>query len=210
MKGAKLGMDKHFLVRKIHSLFGIIPVGLFLLEHLFTNSFAAKGAEAFNEKVEFFQSLPYLLTIETLFIFLPIVLHGIYGLWIYYLGDSNVTKYGYFRNWTYLIQRLSGLITFIFILYHVYITRLSALFYGTEISFAGMHEALSNPWMAAFYLIGLLAAVHHFSNGIWTFLVSWGITIGTKSQRISAVVCNGIFVVLAYMGISALLAFING
>lgn len=203
-------MDKHFLVRRIHSLFGIIPVGLFLLEHLFTNSFALKGAEAFDDKVEFFQSLPYLLAIETLFIFLPIVFHGVYGLWIYYLGESNVSKYGYFRNWTYLIQRLSGLITFIFIVYHVYTTRLSAIFYGLEISFAGMHEILSNPWIAAFYLIGLVASVYHFTNGIWAFFVSWGITVGPKSQQISAVLCNGLFVVITFIGINFMLAFING
>lgn len=203
-------MDKHFLVRRIHSLLGIIPVGLFLLEHLFTNSFALKGAEAFDEKVEFFQSLPYLLPIEIMFIFLPIVFHGVYGLWIYYLGESNVSKYGYFRNWTYLIQRVSGLITFTFIFYHVYVTRLSALFYGMEVSFAGMHESLSNPWIAAFYLIGLVSAVYHFSNGIWAFLISWGITVGPKSQRISAVLCNGLFVILTFVGLNALLAFING
>lgn len=205
-----MGMDKHFLIRKIHSLFGIIPVGLFLLEHLFTNSFAMKGAEAFDEKVEFFQSLPYLLVIETLFIFLPILFHGIYGLWIYYLGESNVGRYGYYRNWAYLIQRVSGLITFIFIVYHVYITRLSALFYGQEVSFEAMHQSLANPLMVAFYIVGLVAAVYHFANGIWGFLVSWGITIGPKAQRISSFVCSGIFVVLTIVGLNALLAFIKG
>lgn len=203
-------MDKHFLIRKLHSLFGIIPVGLFLLEHLFTNSFALKGAEAFNEKVEFFQSLPYLLAIETLFIFLPIVFHGVYGLWIYYQGESNVSRYGYFRNWAYFVQRLSGLITFIFIVYHVYITRLSALFFGQEVSFAAMHQSLANPLMVVFYTVGLVAATYHFTNGIWAFLVSWGFTIGPKAQRISGFVCNGIFVVITFVGLNALLAFIKG
>jgi len=26
----------HFFIRKMHSLFGVIPIGLFLLEHLYT------------------------------------------------------------------------------------------------------------------------------------------------------------------------------
>ncbi len=33
----------HFLIRKLHSLAGVIPLGVFLLEHLFLNSYAWRG-----------------------------------------------------------------------------------------------------------------------------------------------------------------------
>jgi len=51
----------HFFIRKMHSLFGVIPIGLFLLEHLYTNSFATQGAASYNAKIEFLKSLSYVL-----------------------------------------------------------------------------------------------------------------------------------------------------
>ena len=58
-----------------------------------------------------------------------------------------------------------------------------------------------------FYILGISATVFHFSNGIRSFLIHWGITIGPESQRISAVVCAGIGLILLYIGIDALWAY---
>ena len=33
------------------------------------------------------------------------------------------------------------------------------------------------------YLIGITATVWHLANGIWLFLVDWGITIGDRGLR---------------------------
>lgn len=202
--------DNHFFIRKLHSLLGVIPVGLFLLEHLFTNSFALKGATAFNEKVEFFQSIPYLIFIELILIFFPILFHGIYGTWIVLTGESNVLQYRYYRNWFYWIQRLSGVITLIFVVWHVWNTRLQTIFFGTEISFEFMHNLLSQPVNAVLYAIGLIAATFHFANGMWAFLVSWGITIGPKAQRTSTIIWSLFFIVITIIGLNALFGFING
>ncbi|MDA8234718.1 MAG: succinate dehydrogenase cytochrome b558 subunit [Clostridia bacterium] len=197
----------HFIIRKIHSLLGIIPIGLFLLEHLFVNSFAGKGPEVFNQKIKFFQELPFLVFIEILFIFAPILFHGIYGLWIVVTGQSNILQYGYYRNWFYVIQRASGVIALFFVFWHVYITRLSSALYGTPISFEFMAQQLADPITMAMYVIGLVAATFHFANGLWAFLVSWGITIGPRSQKVSTWACTGLFLVLTAVGLKALAAF---
>ncbi|WP_366921957.1 succinate dehydrogenase cytochrome b558 subunit [Metallumcola ferriviriculae] len=198
----------HFLVRKLHSLFGVIPIGLFLLEHLYTNSFATQGAEAFNSKVEFLQSLSYVLYIELFLILLPILFHALYGLYIVYVAKNNILKYTYYRNWAFYLQRISALITLVFVVYHLWVLRISAFLTGHEVTFAVMTQHLANPLMFAFYVIGLTAATYHFANGLWAFLVSWGITIGPKAQRISAYVSAFIFVVLTVMGLQALFAFV--
>src|SRR2546427_12581355 len=85
----------HFNLRKLHSLTGVVPIGAFLLEHLFTNSFAVFGADAFNEKVRFLTSLPYLYLIETFVIFLPIAFHAVLGVAIARTARYNVLTMNY-------------------------------------------------------------------------------------------------------------------
>ena len=71
-----------------------------------------------------------------------------------------------------------------------------------------MNEILSNPWMLAFYIVGVISATFHLANGIWSFLVSWGITQSPKSQRIATYVTLVIFLALSVVGVQALLAFV--
>ncbi|GAW29939.1 succinate dehydrogenase cytochrome b558 subunit [Carboxydocella sp. ULO1] len=196
-----------FFLRRIHSLSGLIPIGLFLLEHLFTNSFALKGAKAFNEKIEFFQTLPYLTFIEILFIGLPIAFHAFYGLYIVYVAKNNILSYSYFRNWMFYLQRVTAIVTLVFLVWHVYVLRLAKALYDTEVSFEAISASLSNPGIFAFYIVGLVAAVFHFANGLWTFLITWGITIGPRAQQVTTYVTGLLFLVLNIIGINVLVAF---
>lgn len=196
----------HFNLRKLHSLTGVVPIGAFLLEHLFTNSFAIFGADAFNEKVRFLTSLPYLYLIETVFIFLPIAFHAILGVAIAFTARHNVRTMRYGRNWAYFFQRISGLFLVAFILAHLVKTRFS----GTppEVMFQHMAGYLPNPFWFAFYVLGVVSAAYHFGNGLFTFAISWGITIGKRSQRVWSIACMLLFLTLSAVGIRALWAFV--
>ncbi|MDR4145104.1 succinate dehydrogenase, partial [Bacillus paranthracis] len=44
--------------------------------------------------------------------------------------------------------------------------------------------------------------------GLWSFCVSWGITVSPKSQRINTYVTLGIFVALSIVGVRAIFAFV--
>jgi hypothetical protein len=57
------------------------------------------------------------------------------------------------------------------------------------------------------YAVGILATVYHFANGLWNFLISWGITVGKKAQRVSGFICLTIGLALLAIGFSALGAF---
>lgn len=198
----------HFFIRKLHSLFGVIPIGLFLLEHLYTNSFANQGPESYNAKVEFLQSLSYVLYIEIFLIILPILFHGLYGLYVVYIAKNNVLQYNYYRNWAFYLQRVTAVVTLVFVLYHLWALRISSALYGTEVTFASVAEHLSNPWIFAFYVIGLLASTFHFANGLWAFLINWGIAVGVKAQQVFGWITGFIFVILSVMGLQALFAFV--
>ncbi|PLT32347.1 succinate dehydrogenase cytochrome b558 subunit [Bacillus sp. V5-8f] len=198
--------NREFANRRLHSLLGVIPVGVFLIQHLVVNSYGLRGEEAFNNAANFMGSLPFRLLLETVVIYLPLLFHAVYGIYIAFTAKNNVGRYGYFRNWMFMLQRLTGIITLVFVVWHLWETRIQAAL-GTHVDFQMMENILSNPFMLWFYIIGIVSTTFHFANGLWSFAVSWGLTVSPKSQRISTYVTLVIFVALSALGVSTILAF---
>ncbi|WML47344.1 succinate dehydrogenase cytochrome b558 subunit [Neobacillus sp. PS3-34] len=199
--------NREFFNRRLHSLLGVIPVGIFLMQHLVVNHFATEGEESFNHAANFMGTLPFKIVLETVVIYLPLLFHAIYGLYIAFTAKNNTSRFGFFRNWMFTLQRVSGVITLIFIAWHLWETRIAAAF-GSEVNFQMMENILSSPFMFWFYVVGIISTIFHFANGLWSFLVSWGITVTPRSQVISTYVTIILFLALSYVGISALVAFI--
>ncbi|MBD8068897.1 succinate dehydrogenase cytochrome b558 subunit [Bacillus sp. PS06] len=199
--------NREFFYRRLHSLLGVIPVGIFLIQHLVVNHFATKSPEAFNAAAHFMESLPFRYLLETFIIFIPILFHAIYGLYIAFTAKNNVSKYSYFRNWMFILQRITGVITLIFVVWHVWETRIAAA-RGAEVNYDMMANILASPVMLVFYLVGVISTIFHFANGLWSFAVSWGITVSPRSQQISTYVTLGIFVALTIVGVRAIFAFV--
>ncbi|MBM4762487.1 succinate dehydrogenase cytochrome b558 subunit [Bacillus sp. B15-48] len=202
-----MARNQEFYWRRLHSLLGVIPVGLFLIMHLVINNFAVRGEEAYNQATQFMESIPYLIFLEVFVIYLPLIFHAIYGIYIAFTAKNNTGRFGFFRNWMFKLQRWTGVITLIFLAWHIWETRIAKAF-GAEVNFQMMVDILASPFMFAFYVIGILSAIFHFANGLWSFLVSWGITVTPRSQVISTYVTIGVFIILSIMGISTLVAFI--
>ena len=196
-----------FYLRRVHSLLGIIPIGAFLVVHLMVNHRATQGAEAFNKASMFMESLPFLIIVEFLFIYIPILYHGLYGIHIAFTAKENIGHYSIFRNWMFALQRVTGVITFIFIFVHLWQTRLQKAFFGKEVNYDMMHQTLQHPLWAIIYMICIVAVVFHFANGIWSFLVTWGILQSKKSQQVFTWVSLIVFLILSYIGVSAIVAF---
>ncbi|MEA5113739.1 MAG: succinate dehydrogenase [Geobacteraceae bacterium] len=197
-----------FFLRRIHSITGVIPIGAFLSEHFFTNSFAMFGPEVYNSKVEFFMGLPYILLIEIALIWIPILFHGIYGFYIIYTGDASAFRYRFARNWMYVLQRVTGIIVFLFICYHVYVTRISGLITGQHVSFELVQNSLQNPAVLSLYILGIVSASYHLGNGLFGFFITWGITIGEKTQKAASLFCGLVSVCLTVFGLAALSYFV--
>ena len=172
-----------FLLKRLHSLSGVFPIGFFLLEHMFSNSFILFGSVAYNRQIEFLRSMPFVVFLEVTFIALPILYHAGYGLFVTFSGKVNLSSYPYTQNFLYTLQRITGIVALIYIGYHVYHTRIVNAMYGTEVSFARMQELMRLPFVFWFYVLGLASVCFHFANGVWGFCVSWGITVSVKSQR---------------------------
>jgi succinate dehydrogenase / fumarate reductase cytochrome b subunit len=210
-------LSRTFILRKLHQLSGIFPLGIFLLEHFYTNSKALTGAGDFNHAVRDLQSIPYIIFVETIGIFIPLLYHAVYGLVITVEARPNNLAYPYPRNWFYLIQRITGIILFFFITFHVLNFRFGLIPGLNETSVAHAPDEAFNIVAREFrmvpifvvYMIGIVATVWHFANGIWLFLVDWGITIGERAQRLTGYACIGFGVVLLLVGVNAAVAFIR-
>jgi succinate dehydrogenase / fumarate reductase, cytochrome b subunit len=200
--------NREFFNRRLHSLLGVIPVGLFLMQHMIVNQFATGGEESFNRAARFMEHLPFRYVLETFIIFLPLLFHAIYGLYIAFTAKNNASRFGFFRNWMFLLQRVTGVITLIFITWHVWETRVAAAF-GSEVNFQMMENILSNPFMFWFYVVGVVSTTFHFANGLWSFLVSWGITVTPRSQVISTYVTIVIFIATSFIFVRTLFAFVS-
>jgi len=200
--------SRDYVNRRLHSFLGLIPIGLFLLVHLTVNYYATKGADSFNTAANVMEHLPFVRFLEIVIIYLPLLFHAIYGIYIAFQAKNNVNHFGYFRNWMFLLQRLSGLFLVIFLAWHIWETHIAMLLHLKELDFNMMADILDNPGMLIFYIIGVLAAVFHFSNGLWAFLVHWGIIVTPRAQRVTTWFTVVVFILLAYVGIRAVFAFV--
>jgi len=215
----------YFLVRRIHSLLGIVPVGVFVCFHLFANATILAPGEPgaqFQKGIEQIHALgPFLAPVEIIFIFLPLLFHALLGVKIWLTSSPNLQNYRYFSNARYTFQRVTGVLAFVFIMYHVW----QMHWFGGP--FGGGHFKLhsqagtptgalttaqaiqASPWIMVAYLIGVSCTVFHLANGIWTALITWGITIRPATQRASGYVCAAFGIILGIVGIGAVIGFQN-
>jgi len=226
----------YYLLRRLHSLTGIAPIGLFLLFHLTTNSSivwgavnSAKfgdvhgGAATFQHEVSFIHSLPALILLEVFGLWLPILFHSVLGFYYAASGKSNTSRYGYQANWRYTLQRVSGYLGFVFIFYHVATlrwgwtwlvpggTKWSAEFSASTLALAlqGSENGLTagGVVVSLFYMAGVTLLVFHFANGLWTAAITWGLTVSEAAQRRWGFACIGIGAALMLMAWSAVIGF---
>ena len=210
-------LSSTFVFRKLHQLTGILPLGFFLLEHFYTNSKAMTGPADFNNAVRDLQSIPYVIFIEIGGIFIPLIYHAVYGLFITWEMRPNNVSYPYPRNWFYTIQRITGMILFFFITFHVLNFRFG-LIPGLNDKSVADHPNLAfdivsgefgNWAIFVVYLVGITSTVWHLANGLWLFAVDWGIVIGERAQRMAGYACIGFGLLLLLVGINAQVAFIR-
>jgi succinate dehydrogenase / fumarate reductase cytochrome b subunit len=196
--------DSTYLLRKLHSLSGIIPVGAFLAEHFWSNSSVLVSAKKYDDVSFDLQTIPYRPIVEWLFIFLPMLFHGGYGIYIWLRGQSNVSSYPWVKNWLYTFQRYTGLIAFVYIGWHLYTERW--LTHGRS-TYANVEQDLANPWFLAFMAIGVIASSFHLGVGIWNFLCKWGLAATVRAQRAAGKLGVLVAVAFSLVGVLILISF---
>ncbi len=210
-----------FILRRLHSLLGLIPVGGFLVFHLLTNGSILDGLVTFQDRVSVIHRLgrSTLFLLEWPFIFLPILFHGIIGLAIISRGKRNVRAYPYLGNIRYTLQRGTGVVAFAFVLCHVFHMHgwlrwdwwvqsvaepLGGSRFHPDDAFPAAEAIRASTWIPLLYAVGILASVYHLANGLWTMGITWGLWTGPRAQRWANVPCAAFGVFLAVVGLGAL------
>ncbi len=210
-----------FLIRRLHSLAGLIPVGAYMVVHLITNSTVLDSPATFQKNVYTIHGLGKLLPlVEWTFIFIPLLFHAILGVVIIRGGLPNSGTYQTASNIRYTLQRASGMIAFVFIMWHVF--HMHGWFHSEawleNVAYPLMgaqfrpYNAASSAAVAVqvsllvriLYAVGILACVFHLANGLWTMGITWGVWITPSAQRRANYVCAAFGVLLGVVGLSAL------
>ncbi len=232
--------DRHyFLLRRLHSLTGIVPIGAFLLVHLTTNSSViwgafngrakgdgtaiGRGVETFQHEVSFINNLPLLLLTEIFVLWLPIAFHSVLGVYYAKSGKRNTERYAYQDNWRYTVQRWTGYIGLLFIVYHVGTLRWGWDFlvpggaqwshYFASSTLAAALQGSTDGFTAGgvivslFYMVGVTSLVFHLANGLWTAAITWGVTVSEAAQKRWGYVCGAIGVGLMGAGWASVFGF---
>jgi succinate dehydrogenase / fumarate reductase cytochrome b subunit len=207
-----LGGHRHFLLRRLHSLTGIV-FGGYVVIHLLINATLVQGQhpDVYQTQVDKIHALPFLLMTEWIFIYIPILYHTIYGIWIIATGQPNVAEYPFAKNYLYLLQRISAIILAAFIAFHVLAMK---GFFTHNLTFDPAHATLTAErsidasWFLVYvvYPLGVLAGCFHLANGFWTAGITWGLTVSKMAQKRWGVVCAGIFGFTLLCGFLALAA----
>ena len=210
-----------FLIRRLHSLSGLIPIGGYLAFHLATNAAIIDGVGAYQHRADQIHRLgpSTILVLEWSVIFLPILFHLAVGMLIVCRGKRNLPHYSYVGNVRYTLQRATGVIATLFILWHVFhmhgwfrfewwVEWVARPLGGAKFDPADAvtaPEVIQSSWIiATLYGIGTLACVYHLANGIWTMGITWGVWTSPRAQRIANIPCMLAGVVLAFVGMAAL------
>ena len=215
----------HFWLRRIHSLMGLM-FGGYITVHLLVNA-TGFSPRTYQQNVDHIHALePMLPVIEIVAIFIPLLLHALYGTYISWMGVKfNTMKYAYGGNVRYTMQRWAGLILLVFVAYHIAtLHKWGLALFGVEgypkfkdqnLAYQSAVSAIKTPYASValngcvigLYLLGTWAAVFHWANGMWTSAIAWGLTTTAASQKRWGNVCLGFGIVMLVVGTAAWAAF---
>lgn len=211
-----------FLLYRLFSLCGLVPVGAYLVLHLATNALVLESPAAYQRAVYSIHGLPLLTVLEWTFIFIPILFHAVIGLVILAGSMPNATHYPYASNVRYTLQRATAIIALLFILWHIFHMHgwIHAEWWVESIRsfpepFSGANfrpfnaastaaKALQSGLVVTLYAIGVLATVYHFANGVWTAGITWGVWTTPQSQRGASYVCLILGILVGSLGLASL------
>jgi succinate dehydrogenase / fumarate reductase cytochrome b subunit len=184
----------------------------YVVFHLLINATLVQTGDLYQTQVRKIHELPFLWIIEWLFVYIPIVYHAGYGIWITVACQPNNLNYPYAKNWLYILQRVSAVIVAMFVLFHVFALRVGL--FGQTLSFdpnaaaSTMHRHISASRCLAYvvYPVGILAACFHLANGLWAGAITWGLTVSAGAQRRWGYLCILLFLITLILGLTALIA----
>ena len=206
---------RQFLLYRLFSLAGLVPVGAYVVVHLLVNATILDGPATYQSQVDRIHALGIILPlVEWTFIFIPILFHGIVGLVIISGSMPNAAAYPYNGNIRYTLQRATGMIVFAFIILHVWQMHKMGVAFGggrfdAEHASSTVAEVLTPFSWKLIYGIGVLTAVFHLANGLWTAGITWGIWTTPAAMRRAGWISLVVGLIVGAAGFVSIVGFAN-
>jgi succinate dehydrogenase / fumarate reductase cytochrome b subunit len=187
------GNDWRVRLKKLHAVTGVVPLGAFLVLHVWVQSRGAQGPIEYARVVRKVESVPGLWVFEILGIYAPLLFHAAYGIFLSARATSAAAVQPPRNAWSRPLQSATGIVTLAFVAYHVWdlpIARMLGRLRTADL-FSTLVDQLSSttrfgvPLHAAAYLLGLGAASYHFANGLAAFLRDFELVVPSTAWRAS-------------------------
>ncbi|HEX7663591.1 MAG TPA: hypothetical protein VF407_03730 [Polyangiaceae bacterium] len=164
-------------MRRLHSLSGVVPLGAFLVEHLWATAGVMKSRAAFDSRVLWLDRTKIGLVFEIVLIWIPFAFHALYGVVLAFDRSEKDVDSPYPGRRFGPILRVSGLASLLFIGWHSWGAPLARLFGKVPVD--GLLDLVTMqassttrgvPWHAIGYFLGLFVTVLHFGYGLVSFV----------------------------------------
>jgi|GEM_PF-463768 len=211
--------------RRLHTLSGAVVLGAFLVEHLFTNASALGGFARFDGVVGALTRFSLMPLFEIVFIVIPLAFHAGYGVHLLLRerasktapgpASRDIDRFGGRPAW--VLQRVSAVVLLVFVLVHLWELRFQRLFFGlpADALYTTLTARLSwtwagVPWIALFYLLGVLAAAAHFANGLFAATAARKIEADRTGRRRMRMLTTGLGLILFLVGSGTVIGLATG
>lgn len=67
-----------------------------------------------------------------------------------------------------------------------------------------VRESFKNPAMVVLYTVLVLSACFHGFNGLWTFMITWGVTLSVPAQNGMRKIAYGLMLIITCLGLAAI------
>ncbi len=153
----------------------MLPLGVFLVLHLWMNARALWGDAAFASTVDAMHRSRALTFVEVAFVFAPLLVHGLIGLRLAVEREPLVVPSPY-TPWTLAAMRASGVVVAAFLVMHLFDLRFRATGarlgggeLGTLLAAGLSSTSAGVPWRGVAYLVAVACTAFHFAAGSWGF-----------------------------------------
>ncbi len=196
----------HFFWRRAEGFNSLAVPLLFIIIYILPLSFALAGKDAFDLFMQIAESLPLSQTVEWAFAAI-----AVFYAWnsVSLLYKSSVGP-GFCWNMagaTYLVRRISMVVSSAFILHFIAVARIPYAFSPEFLDFAKFKALYGSGLFSAWFVIGYVATVFAGTSSASALFFDWGITVSERS-RLAALIAAWIsFVMVSAWGVRILLSF---
>jgi len=195
-----------YLSSKTASLFGLLPVGVWVLNHLWNNLHALRGAEAWERSVTQHRS-PAVQLVTYAVVLLPLATHAIWGA-VRLPSTRLQATTSAFANVRHVVHRLAGLGILAFLGAHLWLAFLRPrLFHGGPEPFDDLAREMRfhRPTLVV-YVLGVLGTAYHLANGVQAVMVGWAPRPWGGTMNRLSIVAALVFLGALALGLGAIFA----